>query len=1126
MVQSFRKDYRQAKKWLYHHTIVLLIWMVSCGTMFWRNFPQYLIGDSHTYATWSADWCNVNSGAIDIPYRECQALSAMYAGMNGSGWGRKDNRFVTTSICGGGTGTYMSTGSSTIVIQSWSRYGISNCSSGSIRGINFLRNSNMSFVIPTEIQNLTQLQYLNLESSYDTWGYNINALDNMPALEELYLGNNWLLSLPTNIGNLTGLRTLDVKLGGITTLPTWIDNLTQLRFLNMYGNALTGVPADIGNLANLQTLWLFNNDIASLPTEFGNLTGLKTLRLSNNNLTSLPATFGNLTGLTYIDLQSNLLTSLPTTFGNLVNLQTWIMYNNQITSIPTGFGNLRSIRHLMLNNNLLTSLPAEFGSLSALISLSLQDNQLTTVPAEFGSLSGLQTLYLQNNNITSLPAEFGNLYTLQTLNLSYNLLTGLTTTFSNLSGLQTLSITNNLLITLPTEFSRLSGLQTLYLQYNDITSLPATFGSLSWLQVLYLDYNDLTELPTSFGNLSTLDQLYLSNNQLQCFRTTINNLTGLQYLSLANNNLTSLPVGIGDLTSLTFLDLSYNDLTELPSQIGNLTGLTYVNLSTNHLTVLPTEIINRTALSFLNIEYNQITGSLNIWIYPNVDQLWLDNNQLYEITGDMANLPWISILFLGNNHLTTLPSSLSWDNNIVLWGNLDVSYNCLEAVNIPQNPLDYINAYSPGWQDSQTNCTGVITPRTGLTFDTCEERHIYYDTGSVLGCTNSGANNYNSWANIDNGSCTYDVLWCTDVGATNYNSWATINTWCIYPVTPPSWCTSNCGWSSYTPVDVCPAGDYSTSFYDGICGTAPIVLHHSAKINSGELGQTEGKACIYSDVNYLDKWPFTDTINHRWYPYIEMMRLSCIQKWVGSSQWLRLYGPETQITRWAVLKTIVKILWIAFNDFSITSEDQPYYGETPFKDVPRDLWVAHYAEYAQTKWLTDGLIAYDAKWNAYIKPDEPMTRYEAIKVMMVAYNMIVKIKVDISWRSALGDVIEKNNPYYQYIRQAEILWFISWIPQVDRWYNFEWQKYITRAEFAKIISVPFGDELFDIESIVTSSSIYQTIMTSLTTNTTGKKALLQKIFGTLNSIPDMVFIDSFKIQKKLFLDTLKKKVME
>jgi hypothetical protein len=57
----------------------------------------------------------------------------------------------------------------------------------------------------------------------------------------------------------------------------------------------------------------------------------------------------------------------------------------------------------------------------------------------------------------------------------------------------------------------------------------------------------------------------------------------------------------------------------------------------------------------------------------------------------------------------------------------------------------------------------------------------------------------------------------------------------------------------------------------------------------------------------------------------------------------------------------------------------------------------------------------------YLDPDKAINRYEAIKIMMLAYNKINQSVVDISQPSVMGDVIDANNPYYSYVRQAEAL---------------------------------------------------------------------------------------------------------
>ena len=53
----------------------------------------------------------------------------------------------------------------------------------------------------------------------------------------------------------------------------------------------------------------------------------------------------------------------------------------------------------------------------------------------------------------------------------------------------------------------------------------------------------------------------------------------------------------------------------------------------------------------------------------------------------------------------------------------------------------------------------------------------------VMGCIDEQANNYNSEANLDDGSCTYDVMGCTDEQTNNYNSEANVDDGsCTYDV--------------------------------------------------------------------------------------------------------------------------------------------------------------------------------------------------------------------------------------------------------------------------------------------------------------------------------------------------------
>jgi len=103
----------------------------------------------------------------------------------------------------------------------------------------------------------------------------------------------------------------------------------------------------------------------------------------------------------------------------------------------------------------------------------------------------------------------------------------------------------------------------------------------------------------------------------------------------------------------------------------------------------------------------------------------------------------------------------------------------------------------------------------------------------------------------------------------------------------------------------------------------------------------------------------------------------------------------------------------------LSTKKQIYAGNKPFADTPN--WFNHYADFAFKQGLTDGLYTTDKDGKKYIKPNEYITRYEAIKIMMLAYNKITQSMINLSGSSVMGDIVNPNDPYYSYVRQAEVL---------------------------------------------------------------------------------------------------------
>ena len=132
-----------------------------------------------------------------------------------------------------------------------------------------------------------------------------DKLIHITNLDQLYLANKGLTSLPENIGNLTKLKALYLGGNKLETLPESIGKLKNLYFLSLGINKLKSLPESIRNLTNLNSLELGENQLTTLPDWIGKLTNLQVLTLSENQLTTLPKSIGNLTNLNELWLNDN-----------------------------------------------------------------------------------------------------------------------------------------------------------------------------------------------------------------------------------------------------------------------------------------------------------------------------------------------------------------------------------------------------------------------------------------------------------------------------------------------------------------------------------------------------------------------------------------------------------------------------------------------------------------------------------------------------------------------------------------------------------------------------------------------------------------------------------------------------
>ena len=256
---------------------------------------------------------------------------------------------------------------------------------------------------------------------------------------ELNLINEGLTTLPSEVGQLVNLQTLDLADNQLTTLPPEIGQLVNLQSLILQHNQLTTLPPEIGQLVNLQSLDLRSNQLSTLPPEIGQLANLQSLDLDSNHLTTLPPQLGELVNLQELELFANRLTNLPPEIGQLINLQSLNLTNNQLTAVPLGILQLLNLQVLYLGMNQLVTLPPEIGVLVNLRELYLQENQFMTLPPVLLPETGLnlEVLTLYGNQLTTLPPEIGRLRNLTRLDLTNNQLRSLPAELAELSSIST-----------------------------------------------------------------------------------------------------------------------------------------------------------------------------------------------------------------------------------------------------------------------------------------------------------------------------------------------------------------------------------------------------------------------------------------------------------------------------------------------------------------------------------------------------------------------------------------------------------------------------------------------------------------------------------------------------------------
>ncbi|KAB2602548.1 TMV resistance protein N-like [Pyrus ussuriensis x Pyrus communis] len=137
-------------------------------------------------------------------------------------------------------------------------------------------------------------------------------------ISELSLvGCKRLVSLPTDICKLKSLKTLNIyDCSKLENFPEILEPMEHLNFLSLKGTVVEKLPSSIGNVIGLETLDLGTcRNLSVVPSSIYCLTNLKTLRfryyLLGTRISEIPDGLVGSTSLQDLDLTGSLISSIP-----------------------------------------------------------------------------------------------------------------------------------------------------------------------------------------------------------------------------------------------------------------------------------------------------------------------------------------------------------------------------------------------------------------------------------------------------------------------------------------------------------------------------------------------------------------------------------------------------------------------------------------------------------------------------------------------------------------------------------------------------------------------------------------------------------------------------------------------
>lgn len=197
-------------------------------------------------------------------------------------------------------------------------------------------------------------------------------------------------------------RTVDLSSRQLRRLPLPVCDFGELIKLYLSDNNLSSLPSEVQSLKKLQLLALDFNCFEELPAVVCRLTHLNILYLGNNRLYRLPRELEDLKELNTLWLETNCFTDFPQVVCELSNLKTLHLGYNQIRSLPRELGGLEELRSIWLAGNQLSEFPSVLLEMQFLAVVDVDRNKIRYFP-RLCHLQGLKLVIYDHNPCVNAP---------------------------------------------------------------------------------------------------------------------------------------------------------------------------------------------------------------------------------------------------------------------------------------------------------------------------------------------------------------------------------------------------------------------------------------------------------------------------------------------------------------------------------------------------------------------------------------------------------------------------------------------------------------------------------------------------------------------------------------------------